>query len=72
MVMKYLNKNNYSLELFGINIFSMYYDDRFGWFRLLGKGLKFKDVTVHNLIFSERNGYKKFIKIKNWIISYLK
>lgn len=50
----------------------MYYDDRFGWFRLLGKGLKFKDVTVHNLIFSERNGYKKFIKIKNWIISYLK
>lgn len=41
------------------------------WFRILGYGLSFKDITIHEMIFSERNGYAKYLKIGNWIIKYL-
>ena len=53
-------------------VLSFYYKNRLGWIRFFGgAGIKWKDVKLHPLIFSERNGYKKYIKVGNWIISYL-
>jgi hypothetical protein len=48
-----------------------YYENGFGWFRILGKGLLWKNLLIHRLSFSERNGYKKYIKIGNWAIGFL-
>lgn len=54
-------------------IFSFYYKNRLGWIRFFGgAGIKWKDVRIHQLIFSERNGYVKHIEIGNWFIGYLK
>lgn len=62
---------SYLLKVFGIEVFSSSYSNRFGWFRIFGVGLVFKDVLIHPLLFSERNGYKKYLKLGKWIISYL-
>lgn len=53
-------------------IFSSYYHNRSGWFRIFGVGLKWKDTTVHALLFSERNGYSKGLQIGKWRIGFLK
>ena len=29
-----------------------------GWFRLFGYGFSWKDVSIHGLMFSERNGHR--------------
>jgi hypothetical protein len=42
-----------------------------GWFRLFGKGLKWKRLDNHPKTFSERNGYSKYFVINNWLIGYL-
>jgi hypothetical protein len=42
-----------------------------GWFRLFGVGLHWKDTSRHRMYFSERNGYKKALKIGSWRISFL-
>lgn len=54
--------------------FSGYYSKlkKHGWFRLFGYGLKFKNINYNGLIFSERNGYSKYIIVNNWLISFLK
>ena len=46
---------------------------RIGWVRLgrKGWGIKWKDITVHPLLFSERNGYRKGIEVKGWGIFIL-
>ena len=56
---------DFSIYLFDNNIWSYYYCDRFGWFRLFGIGFRWKDTTKHKLLFSERNGYDKAITINN-------
>lgn len=44
------------------------------WFRLTrnGPGLFVKDTTRHRLIFSERYGYTKYVRLGRWIIGYLR
>ena len=42
------------------------------WFRIFGYGCLFKDLNKYNLLFSERNGFRKYIRIGNWCISFLK
>ena len=64
--------HNHSLRLFGGTCWSFYYHNRFGWFRLFGKGLKWKDVTIYELIFSERQKLTKVLTIGKWRISFLK
>ena len=65
------NKTEYILSIFGLKYFCIVlYSDK-GWFRLFGKGLKWKHESL-GLTFSERNGFKKYIKIWKWFISYLK
>lgn len=50
--------------------FCWYKDDEHFWFRILGYGLSF---TKSRLSFSERNGYKRVVKIsKNWRVNILK
>lgn len=46
------------------------YDDG-GWFRLFGFGLYWKDVNKNPLLFSERNGYVKNIRLGKWFIGVL-
>jgi hypothetical protein len=59
------------IYLFGISFWAFYYHERFGWFRLFGRGLKWKDVSIHDLMFSERNGYSKAMQVGKWRIAYL-
>jgi len=63
---------HHSLRLFGYSCWSFYYKNGFGWLRLFGLGLKWKDPTIYPLLFSERNGYTKGINIGKWRISILK
>ena len=62
----------HSITLFGYRVWLFYYHDGFGWFRLFGKGLKWKNVLKHGLTFSERQKKKKPITINNWRITFLK
>lgn len=61
-----------SLRLFGKKCFAYHYSKRFGWFRIFGVGLKFRDTSVYPLLFGERNGYSKALTIGKWRIGVLK
>lgn len=37
--------------------------DKQWWVRLFGWGISYKDLRRHPLIFSERNGYSKYLRI---------
>jgi hypothetical protein len=71
----YNNNNNntlhHSLRLFGISCWAFYYHNRFGWFRLFGSGLKWKDTSIHGLLFGERNGHSKGLQIGKWRIGVI-
>lgn len=47
------------------------YENHIGWFRLFGRGLKWKRIDKHPKLFSERYGYTKYIMIGRWLIGYL-
>ena len=65
------NSIHISLRANKYSLFSMYYYKGFGWFRIFGIGIKFKNVAKHELVFSERYGRRKYIRIRDWIISIL-
>jgi hypothetical protein len=44
----------------------------FGWFRLFGVGLSWKDSKRHGLLFSERNSYRRRLRIGSWGVGMLK
>jgi hypothetical protein len=58
-------------RLGSISFWAFYCVDGLGWFRLFGIGLHWKDTSRHMMLFSERNGYKKAIKIGSWQIAFL-
>lgn len=41
------------------------------WFRILGVGLSVRLLESNPLSFSERHGYKKYLQLGPWIITYL-
>lgn len=43
----------------------------YGWFRLFGAGIVWKDTRRHRSLFSERNGYTKRLMIGAWSIAAL-
>lgn len=43
----------------------------FGWFRVFGYGLHWKNTRRQPFLFSERNGYRKHLMIGPWSISTL-
>jgi hypothetical protein len=53
--------------------FYLYRTDGLFWVRFFG-GCCFhgKDIAKHPLLFSERNGYTKFVKAGNWIFKIMK
>lgn len=64
---------SHSVKIFGKIIFSIYYNPRIGWIRFFGRGgIKWKDITIHPLIFSEKSGHVNHLQIKNWRIQILK
>lgn len=42
-----------------------------GWIRIFGIGLSWKDTTKHALLFSERLGYRKGLRVGKWIFHLL-
>lgn len=42
------------------------------WIRLFGTGLMVKNIKIHPLLFSQRYGYVKGIKIGKYWIQFLK
>jgi hypothetical protein len=53
-------------------IFCSYTEKGFGWFRVFGIGLHWKDITKHKLLFSERNNiHSNHIMIGKWRFAYL-
>ena len=55
---------------FGYSLFILCYSNLWGWVRILGRGIKWKHEKI-GLLFSERNGYRKYIKLFGWIFSTL-
>lgn len=45
--------------------------DRF-WFRVFGRGLSFRHATRTQALFSERNGYRKAVKVGAYMVKWLK
>lgn len=56
------------ITLFGVRIFYLYRNKDMGWFRLFGVGLSWNT----KLKFSQRYGYKKYIKVGKYVIEYIK
>lgn len=54
-----------------MKIFSCFNTKGIFWFRLLGYGLVIKDIRIYPLLFSERNKYIHYLKIKNILIKSL-
>lgn len=49
-----------------------YNKNGFGWIRIFGAGIKWKDITKHELLFSERGKYTKSFQVSKWRFSVLK
>jgi hypothetical protein len=43
-----------------------------GWFRIFGFGVSWKDTRRHELLFSERTGHTRPLRIGAWRIGALK
>lgn len=56
----------YSFKVFEHPLWSFYYGNRLGWIRIFGKLIYWSDTTMYTMGFSERNGYRTLINIKNW------
>jgi hypothetical protein len=65
------NAKTCQIKLFGATIFAFYSVKGLGWFRIFGVGAHWKDVSLHRLCSSERNGYKSALKIGKYRISFL-
>ena len=54
-----------------MKIFSSYNSNGMLWFRIFGYGLSIKNMDIHRLLFSERLGYTKTLRIGKWSIKWL-
>lgn len=46
-----------------------YSEPGFGWIRVLGRGIAWKDTRRHRMLFSERMGH--CLRIGSWLIRWL-
>lgn len=51
-------------------LFYLYREPGFGWFRVFGCGLAWKDSRRHPLLFSERHGFSAW-RIGRWVVRRL-
>ena len=63
-------ENHHIFRFLGVTVWASTCHPEYGWFRIFGRGFTWKHKN-RGLIFSERNGYKKYIKLGKWIIRYL-
>jgi hypothetical protein len=54
-----------------ILFFCAYWQRNSFWFRIFGYGLRGNRINEYPIMFSERNGYTKTIKLGNWSFKYL-
>lgn len=54
-----------------ISCWAFYSEPGLGWFRIFSVGLHWKDTSRHRMYFSERNGYRKSLKIGSWRFTFL-
>lgn len=40
----------------------------FGWVRVFGRGVTWKDTRRYPLLFSERRGYTKVLRLGPWVL----
>lgn len=62
--------SQFILEFFNQRWFIGQHHPEYGWFRIFGVGLKWKHKK-RGLLFSERIGKRKYVKIGRWIVRYL-
>jgi hypothetical protein len=55
-----------------MRVFSGYRSKGFFWFRIFGYGFTIKNNKHTPLTFSQRFGYRKYLKIGDWVITFLK
>jgi len=60
-----------SISVKGIRVLEFNFDQDSGWIRILGRGIKWKDIRVYPLLFSERTHFSSGIKIRNYYIGWL-
>jgi len=60
-----------TIKLFKHYLFALFLQKGFGWFRIFGRGIKWKDTTKHPLLFGERYGCSKGLTIGKWRIGLL-
>jgi len=73
--MKVIRLNNnqttqYIFRLLGFALWVSTHHKDYGWFRLFGFGVSWKHKKI-GLSFCERFGYKKYLKIGNWVFTYI-
>ena len=66
-----MKNKTFSFKLFKFNIFSSCLSNKQGWFRIFGYGIKWKNILIHPMLFSERNKLNKYILIKNYLFAFL-
>lgn len=42
-----------------------------GWFRLFGYGIYWRDIRKNKMLFSERMGYSRVLKIGSFMVKFL-
>lgn len=42
-----------------------------GWFRLFGYGIYWRDTRRYKILFSERKGYSKVLRVGNFLVRFL-
>lgn len=69
LVIVNIRKNH--ISIIKPTIFYVWFASNQVWFRLFGIGLCIRNISLHPLVFSERQGCKKYFRVGSWIITYL-
>jgi len=67
---KFEDSTQFVLCLFGVTCWASAHSKQTSWIRLFGIGLMWKHQDK-GLIFSQRYGYTKYLKLGKWIVEYL-
>lgn len=54
-----------------MRVWASYREPGFGWIRVVGYGLCWKDTRRIRNLFSERNGYATLLRIGHWQLKWL-
>jgi hypothetical protein len=69
--LKEMTSKSFHFRPFGVSVLAYHIKPTMGWVRIFGKGLRWKDVAIHGLLFSERHLNRGFLFGK-WHIGLLR